>query len=259
MARHPRVHLPGVPLHIVQRGHNRKRCFFYAVDYYAYLRRLRVALVSTRVALHAYCLMTNHVHLLITPSDVTAVPKLMMSLGRRYVQYVNRKYGRTGTLWDSRYKSCLIETESYLLACQRYIELNPVRAGIVGDPDRYRWSSYRFHAFGRFDPLLTPRIEYLALAEHEAERQDAYRRLFDGMLSDRVMGDIRRAINDGRPLGTDRYRTMVEQDLGRNQERPSRGRPRKSRSTLGAPDQETNRTMPGEPEALDFGIGVGNG
>src|SRR5262245_33428556 len=215
MARHCRVHLPEVPLHIVQRGHNRKPCFFHVVDYTGCLRRLSIALECTGIALHGYCLMTNHVHLLITPSNVAAVPQLIMSLGRRYVQYINRKYGRTGTLWDSRYKSCLIETESYLLACQRYIELNSVRAGMVDDPARYRWSSYHSNALGRFDPLLTPRMEYLALGACDAERQEAYRQLFEGVLADQIIDEIRHAIHHSRPLGTARFQSMIEDEAGR--------------------------------------------
>lgn len=152
MPRRTRVHLDGVPLHIVQRGYNREPCFFCEDDYASYLYWLGKALDETGCALHAYVLMTNHVHLLLTPRKAAAVPRLIISLGRRYVQYINRTYRRTGTLWDSRYKSSCVQAEPYLLQCQRYIELNPVRAAMVDDPGHYRWSSYRSHALGQTDP-----------------------------------------------------------------------------------------------------------
>jgi putative transposase len=124
----PRIHIFAVPLHIVQRGHNRQPCFFAEEDYHTYLHWLNEALRKEHCALHAYALMTNHVHLLLTPQEAKAIPKLIIALDRRYVQYINTTYRRTGTLWDSRYKSSLIQAETYLLSCQRYIELNPVRA-----------------------------------------------------------------------------------------------------------------------------------
>lgn len=227
MPRPPRILLAGVPLHIVQRGHNRKPCFFAPHDREAYLHRLRIALDTADVALHAYCLMTNHVHLLITPSAVAAVPELMMSLGRRYVQYINRRYGRTGTLWDSRYKSSLIEAETYLFACHRYIEMNPVRAGLVDDPAAYRWSSYRSNALGRYDHLVTPRLEYVALGDCELERKDAYKELFQRGLDDPSTREIRDAIDRGRALGSSEFRSMVEPDFRPGSEPRPRGRPRK--------------------------------
>ena len=127
MPRRPRIQLDRTPLHIVQRGHNREGCFYGEADYQSYLHWLGEALAETECQLHAYALMTNHVHLLLTPKRAAAVPRLIMSLGRRYVQYINRTYARTGTLWDSRYKSSVVQAETYLLTCQRYIELNPVR------------------------------------------------------------------------------------------------------------------------------------
>lgn len=163
MPRRPRVHIDGTPLHIVQHGHNRQPCFFAEEDYHAYLHWLGVALKKEQCALHAYALMTNHVHLLLTPRDAKAVPKLIIALGRRYVQYINTTYRRTGTLWDSRYKSSLIQAETYLLACQRYIELSPVHAAMVDDPAHYRWTSYRMNALAQASPLITPHTLYSAL------------------------------------------------------------------------------------------------
>lgn len=140
MPRRPRTHLNNVPLHIVQRGHNREPCFFAEEDYFTYLHWLNEALREASCQLHAFVLMTNHVHLLLTPQQAKDVPKLIISLGRRYVQYINKTYRRTGTLWDSRYKSSSIQAETYLLTCHRDIELNPVRAASVDDPGQYRWS-----------------------------------------------------------------------------------------------------------------------
>ena len=156
MARRPRIHFDGIPLHIVQRGHNRSPCFFAEADHSRYLAWLGEALEEAQCTLHAYVLMTNHVHLLLTPAMADTVPKLLISLGRRYVQYVNRAYTRTGTLWDSRYKSSVVQDETYFLVCQRYIELNPVRAGIVEHPAQYRWTSYRANALGCRDPRVKP-------------------------------------------------------------------------------------------------------
>jgi putative transposase len=148
MPRTPRLTLPDVPQHVVQRGNNRQATFFAAEDYRLYLDCLREAAAKYGCALHAYVLMTNHVHLLITPSGRQAVARTMQSVGRRYVQYVNYVYRRSGTLWEGRYKSSLVESEGYLLLCYRYIELNPVRAGMVQRPEDYEGSSYRAHAFG---------------------------------------------------------------------------------------------------------------
>ena len=178
MPRRTRVHLDGVPLHIVQRGHNREPCFFCEDDYESYLYWLSKALGETGCALHAYVLMTNHVHLLLTPRKAPAVPRLVISLGRRYVQYINKTYKRTGTLWDSRYKSSSVQAEPYLLLCQRYIELNPVRAAMVDDPAHYRWSSYRSNGLGQAGSRLSPHDLYLALGRTDKERQANYRALF---------------------------------------------------------------------------------
>src|SRR5258706_15981234 len=189
MPRRPRVHLDGIPLQIVQRGHNREPCFFGEEDYLSYLHWLKGALVENQCAMHAYVLMTNHVHLLLTPKKAEAVPKLIISIGRRYVQYINRSYQRTGTLWDSRYKSSLVQSDTYLLTCQRYIELNPVRAAMVDDPAHYRWTSYRANALGQTDDLLTPHPFFQALGRRDRERQSAYGVLFLGHLDTAGMED----------------------------------------------------------------------
>jgi putative transposase len=226
MPRRSRIHLDGVPLHIVQRGHNREPCFFAEDDYNSYLHWLGEALTESGCALHAYVLMTNHVHLLVTPTKAAAVPKFIISLGRRYVQYINRSYRRTGTLWDSRYKSSLVQAETYLLACQRYIELNPVRAAMVEDPAHYRWTSYRANGLGQPDARLSPHPLYRALGRDNEERQAAYRALFRAHLDRAAIDDIRHALRQSQPLGNERFYAKIEQMTGIRREAKPRGRPR---------------------------------
>ncbi len=170
--------------------------------------------------------MTNHVHLLLTPTKAAAVPRLLMSLGRRYVQYVNRTYRRTGALWDSRYKSSLVHADSYLLACMRYIKLNPVRAAMVEDPAHYRWTSYRANGLGQADARLTRHDLYLALGRGERERQAAYRALFRAQLERAAIDDIRLALNQSQPLGNSRFLAHIEKVNGERREARPRGRPR---------------------------------
>jgi putative transposase len=226
MPRRPRIHLDRMPLHIVQRGHNGEACFFGEDDYLSYLHWLEQALGENDCRLHAYALMTNHVHLLLTPRRAEFVPRLIISLGRRYVQYVNRTRKRTGTLWDSRYKSSLIHAESYLLACQRYIELNPVRAAMVDEPAHYRWTSYRGNALGQPDPRLTPHPVYQALGASEKTRQAAYRALFRAQLDQAAIDDIRLALNQNQPLGSERFYKRIEKLTGERRQARPRGRPR---------------------------------
>lgn len=238
MPRRPRIHLPGVPIHLVQRGHNREACFYSDEDFLAYREWLGDALRKTGCALHAYVLMTNHVHLLLTSPSPEAVSQLVMSLGRRYVQYINKIYRRTGTLWDSRYKSSLVHADDYLLLCQRYIELNPVRADMTDDPALYRWSSYRANGLGQADALLTPHDLYLALDGNSANRQAVYRSLFRSELDHEALADIRLALNQGQPLGKGRFLDQVENMLGRRCEVRPRGRPSKMKAMSEAKDQQ---------------------
>lgn len=228
MPRRPRIHLNDVPLHIVQRGHNREACFYAEEDYHAYLHWLGEALTKERCALHAYALMTNHVHLLLTPRQAENVPRLIIALGRRYVQYINKTYRRTGTLWDSRYKSSLIQAETYLLTCQRYIELNPVRAAMVDDPGHYRWTSYRTNGLGQPSAILTPHPLYMALGENDSARQGAYRALFRSQLDRAAVDDIRLALGQNQPLGNERFYARIEKLTGQRREAKPQGRPRAS-------------------------------
>ena len=236
MPRRPRVVLPGVPLHLIQRGNNRQVCFVADDDYRLYLDYLKEFAGSTGCAVHAYVLMTNHVHLLISADGGDAPGALMKALGQRYVQYFNRTYRRSGTLWEGRYRSCLTQTEDYLLACQRYIELNPVRAGMVEHPADYRWSSYRANAQGEEDALVTPHEVYLALGNTTEPRLAAYRELFRCELEPGLLNQIRQASNGNFALGSVRFAEEIAAALGRRVTPGKSGRPRK----------------PAEPDADDF-------
>ena len=236
MPRKPRFFLPDIPVHVVQRGHSREPVFFEDSDYRAYLDWLTEAAERYQCAVHAYVLMTNHVHLLVTPEHAASIPRLIIALGRRYVQYVNHTYRRTGTLWDSRYKSSLVDAENYLLICQRYIELNPVRAAMVTDPAEYRWSSYRHHAFGQAGPNLTPHPLYIALGADEGQRQTAYRDLFTSALEDAPVNDLRMALNQNQPIGNSRFYDRIEAMTGQRRELRKRGRPRKKNDGESAGD-----------------------
>lgn len=229
MPRRPRVIYPGVPLHIIQRGNNRQACFFADEDYYLYLDWLFKYANETSCAIHAFVLMTNHVHILLTPSESNSAGALMKKLGQRYVQYINRSYKRSGTLWEGRFRSCIIEQEEYLLSCQRYIELNPVRAEMVKHPGDYSWSSYRTHAHGESFATLSPHPLYLHLGKSDVERQDNYRELFRSDLETGLMDDIRNATNGNFALGNDRFKDEIAQALGRRVTPGVSGRPRKKR------------------------------
>ncbi len=235
MPRRVRLHLDGIPLHIVQRGHNRQPCFFDDQDYHAYRHWLGEALDREGCALHAYVLMTNHVHLLVTPERAAAIPRLIIAVGRRYVQYINATYRRTGTLWDGRYKSSLVQEETYLLLCQRYIEMNPVRAGMVADPGEYPWSSYRHHALGQADRIVSPHPLCLALGTTAADRQKSYRELFLGALADAPIDELRMALNQNQPIGNARFYAQVQAATGQRRELKKRGRPPKKERSEAPP------------------------
>lgn len=228
MPRSPRLDLPGVPQHVIQRGNDRKACFFRDSDHERYLHYLAEAAATHGCEIHAYVLMTNHVHLLATPGARGAIGRMMQDLGRRYVRIVNDAAGRTGTLWEGRYKSCLVDSEAYLLACYRYIELNPVRAGLASDPADYAWSSYRANALGRQDGLTTPHDVFLRLSSNENERRDRYRRLVAEGLSGTQLLEIRMVTQRQRALGPAEFHQFVEQRTGIRADIRTPGRPRKS-------------------------------
>jgi putative transposase len=197
MPRAARIVLSEVPLHVIQRGHDRQRCFFIDDDFEAYRRWLHEQALLVRCEVHAYVLMSNHVHLLVTVPDAAGLAAMMKGVAQQYAQYFNARHVTTGTVWDGRYKSCLVQSERYFLMCQRYIELNPVRAGMVRFPGNYKWSSYRSNAEGRHDGIITPHSMYQRLGRDAAERRQAYLRLFHEVLTPMQIDQIRTASNRG--------------------------------------------------------------
>lgn len=230
MPRPLRYPLVDVPQHVIQRGHNRQPVFFHPDDYQMYLQCLQDAAATYHSVIHAYVLMTNHVHVLMTPHQANSLAKVMQSLGRQYVQYINTLYQRTGTLWEGRYRASLVEADAYLLACYRYIELNPVRAGMVPEPAAYPWSSYRWHALGHPDPVVTDHALYLALARTPQERQQVYQALFQERLHTGLLQEIRTTLQQGRILGTERFKDAIQTILARRVRPGKAGRPRQAPS-----------------------------
>ncbi len=227
MARLPRLDLPDIPQHCVQRGINRSACFFNDSDRLAYLEALRETSGKFGCDVHAYVLMTNHIHLLLTGRRKGAVSAVMQSVGRRYVRRVNTIRQRTGSLFEGRFKSSLIETERYLMTCYRYIELNPVRAEIVASPDAYPWSSYRCNALGVPNDLIAHRTEYLELGDTPEARREAYLQLFCDALSEHQLEEIRMHLNKDCVLGSPRFQQEVEIATKRRARVVALGRPRK--------------------------------
>ncbi|WP_019677471.1 transposase [Arsukibacterium perlucidum] len=228
MARLPRLYLPGCAQHVIQRGNNREACFYNETDYKAYLSFLKDAAAKYQVAIHAFVLMTNHVHLLVTPENEHSVSRMMQAQGRKYVQYFNYTYGRSGTLWEGRYKSTVVDADNYLLTVYRYIELNPVRAKMVNHAADYPWSSYRGNAMGKPVQLLTPHVLYHQLGKTNNERQAAYQGLFKGLVSENDVATIREATNRGWALGDERFKEQVATQTGRRPNPLGRGGDRKS-------------------------------
>jgi len=231
MPRRARLALPNVPLHLIQRGNNRQACFIADEDYRCYLDWLAEYAGKAGCHIHAYVLMTNHVHLLVSAARGGAPGEMMKALGQRYVQYVNRNYQRSGTLWEGRYRSCPTQAEDYLLACQRYIELNPVRAGMVAHPAEYRWSSYRANAQGENNLLIQAHEVYEALGLDAVSRQAAYRELFRYELEPGQVDEIRRATNGNFALGSALFAEQIATTLGRRVTPGKSGRPRKVADT----------------------------
>jgi putative transposase len=236
MARLTRYFLPDQPLHVIQRGNNRTAIFFAPDDSAHYRAWLGAAAAEHGCAIHAYVLMTNHVHLLVSPRDERSLPRTLQSLGRRYVRHVNDRHRRSGTLWEGRYRATVIDSETYFLACCRYIELNPVRAGMVAAPGEYPWSSYASHAEGTRDRVLTEHPLYRALGRTAAARRDAYRALVAEPLAGETVDDIRRATNTGWALGGARFREAVARATGRRAAPLPRGRPKKAATEVADTD-----------------------
>jgi putative transposase len=218
MPRRPRHVVPGQPHHVIQRGNNRAVSFVSADDFATYRHILGEVSQRARCAIHTYVLMTNHVHLLITPEEEDGPASMMQMLGSRYVRYFNDRQMRTGTLWEGRFRSAPIDSERYFFACSRYIEMNPVRAVMSADPSKYRWSSFRCNAYGAVDSLVTPHDLYGALGGEPAVRQRAYRAMFEQSLEPELIDDIRRATKSGATIGVTPHRvklaTALQRQLG---------------------------------------------
>jgi putative transposase len=231
MPRLPRFYVPGLPLHVIQRGNDRAPIFGGRDDLKFFRDCLLRASREHSVAIHAYVLMTNHVHLLATPRQANSMPRMMQSIGRVYVQYFNVTYRRTGTLWEGRYKAAIVDDECYLLTCMRYIEVNPVRAHMVASPAEYPWSSFRANACGAADDLVEPHPIYRQLGGSLEARQTAYRELFRSSIPEEDLCIIRDATQNAWALGSASFRSKIAA-LSRRAERLPMGRPRNGESRV---------------------------
>lgn len=209
MARLQRFFISGQPHHVIQRGNNRVRTFHDSADYRFYRECLLAAARRFSCDVHAYVLMTNHVHLLTSPADARAISRMMQSVGRRYVRYFNDRHGRTGTLWEGRYRATLVDSQAYLFTCHRYIEANPLRAGLCSTPQEYPWSSYSANALGVTDVLVTPHSLYEALGPSPKARQVSYRSVSQETLSDETITAIREASHFEWVLGDEGFQSAV--------------------------------------------------
>lgn len=230
MARLPRYVIPGQPQHIIQRGNNRQTIFAAEADYQFFRDALIEASDKYGLVIHAYVWMTNHIHLLATPNYDDSISKVFQSVGRKYVQYFNYTYKRSGTLWEGRYRATVVDRELYLLTLMRYIELNPVRAGMMAHPRDYPWSSYAFNAQGEVglnSSWLIHHEEYVRLGRNAADRQGAYRQLFRAAISGVDLKAIRESTHKGWALGSDRFKAQIEALSQRRATSKGVGRPRK--------------------------------
>lgn len=229
--RRRRTFLPGQPLHVIQRGNNRQIIFFTHQDAANFLTWLGEAAVRHGLKIHAYVLMPNHFHLLVSADQAECLPRTIQSLGRRYVRHINGRLARTGTLWEGRYRATVIDTENYFFRCSRYIELNPVRARLAAEPGSCPWSSYSANALGIADALINPHALYLALERDDTGRSLAYRNMFTDSLSEATLDAIRAATNGGWPLGDTAFQARVAGLSGQRTQPLPRGRPKAIKST----------------------------
>jgi len=225
MARLPRLVVPNQPHHVIQQGNDLQIIFRDADDYLAFINWLRDASRQFKVAVHAYVLMTNHLHLLATPSDEQGLSKMMQWIGRHYVPYFNRKYGRTGTLWQGRYKATVIEADHYLMTCCRYIETNPVRSGLVASAGDYSWSSYPHHIGLKSDPVITDHPLYWALGNTPFDREIAYKALIEQGVNEDDVAALTEATLKGWAIGSERFKSLLERQTLRRVRKSKRGRP----------------------------------
>jgi putative transposase len=227
MPRTARVAFAGIPWHIIQRGNHRGACFFSEEDYLVYLDQLKHQSMKFDCAIHAYCLMTNHVHLLLTPDEASGPSLMMKHSGQCFVQYINRTYQRSGTLWEGRFKSCLVQKKDYALQCYRYIEMNPVRAAMVVHPRAYPWSSFHYNGDGAGDKLLTPPSCYTQLGTEAGERREVYRALLESRISDKQISAIRTATSGNYVFGNFSFQHKIANALEKRVTPGLSGRPRK--------------------------------
>lgn len=227
MSRLPRYFIPDAPFHVILRGNNRAPIFANDEDCQFFREVLLDAVKRQGVLVHSYVFMTNHIHLLASPTSADSLPKALQSLGRRYVQYFNYRYQRTGTLWEGRYRATVVDAEPYLLECMRYIELNPVRAGMVNHPADFNWSSYRANALGVQDPLVTAHELYMRMGQDLAERHLVYSDLFKLPAAPETLSRIRDCTNKGWALGGEVFRSKVEAFANRRVAPLPKGRPKK--------------------------------
>ena len=230
MPRLPRFVLVDHPQHVIVRGNNREPIFYADEDYQFYLEKLLKACNKHNCDIHAYVLMTNHVHLLITPHKKEGISKVIQMLGRYYVQYFNHTYQRTGTLFEGRYKATLIDSEQYALGCYRYIELNPVRAGMVEHPAEYPWSSYRHNALNEKNELVVGHELYKRLGKSIKKRCETYRSLFDVEVPQKTIEEIREATNKSWVLGSEYFKEKIADKINRPMSPRGRGGDRKSKN-----------------------------
>ena len=230
MPRAARFVLPGQPHHVIHRGNNRQPIFVDDEDCRLFMKALAMASARQDCAIHAYALMTNHIHLLVTPREANGLGEMMRRVNSIYVQPFNRRHGRSGSLWEGRFRSGPIDSEAYLLTCMRYIDLNPVRAGMADMPGEYPWTSYGFNARGDEDALLRPHAVYKRLGRDAAGRQSEYRQLCQQRLPEQELDRIGKAANNSWALGSDKYLAKLEARLGRPAGPRSRGGDRKSRT-----------------------------
>lgn len=227
MARLPRYFAKGVPQHVILRGNNREVIFANDEDCQFFKEALLDAAKRWGLVIYAYVLMTNHIHLLVLPETAESLPKTLQSLGRRYVQYFNYRYKRTGTLWEGRYRATVVDAEKYLFECMRYIELNPVRAGMVAHPRDYPWSSYHANADGKEDVLVSRHRQYRRLGADDAERQQAYLELVEEPINAEMLSAVRDCTHKGWALGGERFKAKIERLTQRRAMPLAKGRPKK--------------------------------
>lgn len=225
MARLQRATPAGVPVHLLQRGNNRQTCFNNSGDFSAFLWWLREYSENFEVEIHAWALMENHYHLLCTPQTDDGLSRMIQALGRQYVRYFNSQNQRTGTLWEGRFRSCLVQPERYLLEVYQYIELNPVRTALVSQPADYSWCSYLINAFGKPSALCKPHAEYLKLGETKAERAEKYQAMCENDLNEKMLDEIRNSTNKGLAIGDESFKIEVEKMTGRRLRALKSGRP----------------------------------